>query len=221
MTDTTFGNAPTSPPSEDTSAWEARIKEARRKGDPAETIVIATAAADAIEQRMEGRNALSESDTSALKAVQRFTYNAAADAWPGWQTDGHILDKQHLVTAKGLAERSASLVNKLQLGGIQQATGIWLVAAFDLALGNFDAAATTFPIASQQYQAAQAPGLALLVDGYLVVARGLGARRTRQEITQDLEIVFAQISSGGYEDGNDWIQQLSTALVVFTPTAMS
>ena len=52
---------------------------------------------------------------------------------------------------------------------------------------------------------AKAPGLALLTEGYQVIARG----------GEDLESVCARIVAGGFEDGAEWVEQLRTALKVF------
>jgi hypothetical protein len=202
---------------EEVATWEAQVKEARAKGDPAATLAIAAAAADAIEQQIsqQAKN-WTENERAALTTVKRFTYNSAADAWPGWELDGPSLDPPALSKAKSLAQRSAALTEKLQLGLIQEATGIWLVAAFDLALGSFDSAIDGFSIASQKYSAGSAPGLALLADGYTVIARGLVAGKPREDIAGDLDKIFARISAGGFKDAVFWTDQLSTALSVFS-----
>lgn len=216
MTDITTHHAVTLTLSEQVASWEDRVKNARRKGDPSKTTAIAAAGADAIEQQVKVLANPTEDETRALKAVQRFTYNASADAWPGWQeVEDGSLDRPTLAAAKQLAIHSAELVDTLQLGAVQQGTGTWLVAAFDLALGRFEDALAGFSISTQQYQAANAPGLVLLVEGYSAITKGLLNQHSREAITKDLEAVFDRISSGGYEDGTEWIQQLKTALNVF------
>src|ERR1700721_2548241 len=59
-----------------------RVKELRRAGDLAVLLAAANAAADEIEQRVGER--LDDAERQALTAVRRFTFNAAADCWPGW-----------------------------------------------------------------------------------------------------------------------------------------
>lgn len=217
MANSTTGNTPTLSLSEQVSTWEAQVKEARGKGDPAATIAIATAAADAIEKQINQQaDNWTEDERAALTTVKRFTYNSAADAWPGWELDGPCLDPPALVTAKSLAQRSLALVEKLQLGTSQEATGIWLVGAFDLALGSFDDAITSFSTASQRWTAGSAPGLALLADGYTVIARGLGAHQPQEDIVGDLDKTIALMSTGGFKDTPFWTQQLRTALSVFS-----
>lgn len=110
------------------------------------------------------------------------------------------MDASTLVTTKTLAQRSAALVGTLQLGAIQEGTGIYLIGALDIAMGNFDDALSGFTTSLQWHQAAPAPGFALLVRGYEVIAEGLRARHSREDINGDLEKVYAQITSGGFKD---------------------
>jgi hypothetical protein len=217
MANSAAGNIPTLNLNEQVSALEAQVKEARGKGDPVATIAIAVAAADAIEQQIDQEaDNWTEDERAALTTVKRFLYSAAADAWPGWELDGLYLDPPVLANAKSLAQRSAALVEKLQLGMSQEATGIWLVGAFDLALGSFDSAITGFSTASQRWTDGSAPGLALLADGYTAIARGLGARQPHEDIAGDLETIVDKISAGGFKDASFWTEQLRTALNVFS-----
>jgi hypothetical protein len=71
-------------------------------------------------------------------------------------------------------------------------------------LGKRPQALSTFAAARDFFLVAKAPGLALLTEGYLVIARG-GA---------DLETVCARITAGGFEDGAEWVEQLRTAMKV-------
>jgi hypothetical protein len=185
-----------------TSAQQ-RVKELRKSesGDLAALLAAAEAAADAIERRVgEGSTDL---EREALIAVKRFTYNAAADCWPGWSVPAAAQDPQILAAGLKLAQRSHGLVVKLGLGPIQEGTGTWLVGAFELALSRYEEAREAFAHARESYIAAKAPGLALLTEGYLAIVHG------------DVEAVCARIAAGGFEDGPEWIEQLRTAAKVF------
>jgi hypothetical protein len=93
MANSTTDNIPTLSLSEQVSTWEAQVEEARGKGDPAATVAIAIVAADAIEQQTDQQaDDWTEDERAALATVKRFTYSAAADAWPGWELDGPSLD---------------------------------------------------------------------------------------------------------------------------------
>ena len=183
----------------------ARIAELRQSGDLGALISAAEAAADAIERRVVVGAALSDADQQALLAVKRFTYNAAADCWPGWSVSDVAADTRHLEAAFVLAQRSLGLVRRLSLGPLQEGTGLWLVGAFELALGKRAEASATFAAARDLFLVAEAPGLALLTEGYVVIAHG----------GEDLESVCARIAAGGFEDGAEWVEQLRTALKIF------
>ncbi|MDH2383784.1 hypothetical protein [Bradyrhizobium sp. CER78] len=188
---------------------ETRVKALRGTGDDAALLAAARDAADEIERHPGSP----DSDrTEALKVAQRLTFNAAADCWPGWSVSDRPIDPDHLLAARELAERSLRLVERLELGPMRVATGIWLVGAFDLALGRYDEASRLFGDARGQYGAANAPGLVLLVDGYSAIVRHVGKRTAGGN---DLDQVCARIAAGGFKDGDEWIAQLRTALEVF------
>jgi len=178
------------------------LRQMRQLRDLSELAAAAGTAADAIEGRA-GEGA-TEADRQALLAVKRFTYNVAADCWPGWSVPAAPPDPGVLAAGMDLARRSLGLVRKLGLGAIQEGTGIWLVGAFELALGRSAEACATFAAAREQL-AGQAPGLVLLTEGYIEIARGGG----------ELEAVCAKIAAGGFEDGAEFVQQLRTASQVF------
>lgn len=188
---------------------ETRVKALRGAGDDAALLAAARDAADQIERHP---GAPDSDRTEALKVAQRLTFNAAADCWPGWSVSDRPIDPDHLLAARELAERSLRLVEKLELGPLRVATGIWLVGAFDLALGRYDEASRLFADARGRYGAANAPGLVLLVDGYAAIVRQVGNRPANGD---DLDQVCARIAAGGFKDGDEWIAQLRTALEVF------
>jgi hypothetical protein len=186
---------------------EAQVNGVRRTHDHAALIAAANAAADEIEHRVgEDRGTV---EREVLRSVRRFTFNAAADCWPGWTDSGAPPDTRNLSGGLALARRSADLTVSLGLGRIQEGTGIWLIGAFELALGRYTEAAGTFESAREHYNAANAPGLALLTEGYsAIVRRSAGG-------PDDLDDVCARIAAGAFEDGPEWIEQLRTARKVF------
>ena len=191
---------------------QERIRELRRAGDLVALLAAATAAADEIEHRIgEGR---SDAEREALLAVKRFSFNAAADCWPGWSVSDIPPDTQNLLIALELARRSARITKQLDLGPIQEGTGAWLCGAFELALGRYTEAADTFAVAHQHYIAAPAPGLALLVEGYKAILRQVAGHQVPAG-GEDLDQINARIAAGDFEDGAEWIEQLQTAQRVF------
>jgi hypothetical protein len=184
----------------------------RRQGNPVAVLPVAIAAADTTEQRVAESPTGNEETHAALMAVKRFTYNVAADCWPGWSTTSPPIDRPELESALHLAERSFQLVTTLGLGGIQQGTAQWLVGAFHLALGDHAGAVGLFTDARKNYAAANAPGLVLLTEGYLAITRQLSAGSD----DSDLSRVCAELRAGNFEDAEEWIVQLRTALEVFS-----
>jgi hypothetical protein len=189
-----------------------RVNELRRAGDPAALLAAANAAADEIEQRVG--EPLNDAKRQALTAVRRFTYNAAADCWPGWSVPDKPPDTRNLSVALELAQRSARLVKKLGLGSLQEGTGTWLCGAFDLALGKHADASSAFAVARQHYIAGRAPGLVLLMEGYIAIVSQIAGHQVAAD-GEDLHQISARIAAGGFEDGAEWIEQLRTALKVF------
>ncbi|WP_420968986.1 hypothetical protein [Bradyrhizobium sp. B120] len=188
---------------------EARVKALRGVGDDTALLAAARDAADQIERR---RGTQDGNEREALMMAQRWTYNAAADCWPGWSVSDKPIDQDNLLAARELAERSLALVRGLGLAPLREATGVWMVGAFDLALGRYDDASRLFRDARQLYVAASAPGLVLLVDGYAAIVRRIGKQPADGN---DLDQVCARIAAGGFKDGDEWIAQLRTALEVF------
>ncbi|WP_456822954.1 hypothetical protein [Bradyrhizobium sp. USDA 4502] len=181
----------------------------RGAGDDAALLAAARDAADQIER---GCGARDGDARDALMMVQRWTFNAAADCWPGWSVSDKPINQDNLLAARELAERSLALVRSLGLAPLREGTGVWMVGAFDLALGRYDDASRLFRDAREQYVAASAPGLVLLVDGYAAIVRQIGKRAADDD---DLDRICARIAAGEFEDGNEWIAQLRTALEVF------
>lgn len=188
------------------------VTEARRAGDSTTLLATTEAAATEIERRAgEGHSPV---EREALIAARRFTFNAAADCWPGWSTPETPPDTQVLLRALELAKRSLGLVNRLGLGRVPEGTGTWLVGALELALGRHGAAYSAFTLAREHYMMAKAPGLVLLTEGYIALLCQIAGPRI-PPWGEDLEQVCARIAAGGFEDGASWIEQLHTARSVF------
>jgi len=198
------------------SKLRERIKELRRAGDLLDLLAAAEAAADEIEGRVGEywNDAGNDAGREALLAVKRFTFNASADCWPGWSVPDKAPNREVLVRALELAKRSTGLVKKLGLGRVQEGTGVWLSGAHELALGRHTDAHSAFTLARQHYIAAQAPGLALLTQGYIAIVCQIAPDQV-PACAEDLDQVCARISAGGFDDGAEWIEQLRTARKAF------
>jgi hypothetical protein len=193
---------------------EQRVGELRKAGDHVALLAAAREAADEVERHIDGANP-DESQRNALMVVQRLTYNAAADCWPGWSIPSEPPDRHLLVAARELAQRSADIVERLGVGRQRQGTGIWLCGAFDLALGRYEDASSHFAVAREHYVAADAPSQALLMEGYSAIVQQISGGGSSGEGSA-LDLVCARISAGEFKDGGAWVAQLRTALAAFT-----
>ena len=196
------------------AALGERVKALRKEGDLAALLATAREAADEVERRISEAKG-SEEQREALMAVQRWTYNAAADCWPGWSIPGEPPDPRLLEAARELARRSEGIVERLGAGRHREGTGTWLIGAFDLALGRYKDASHHFAVAREHYLAANAPLSALLAEGYVAIV----AQIDKGGVSVDgsaLDQVCDRISAGDFKDGAAMIAQLRTALAAFT-----
>ena len=191
---------------------QERIKELRRAGDLVALLAAAKAAAGEIERRVG--ESLDDEARQALLTVRRFTFNAAADCWPGWSVRDKPADTpedtRNLLAALELAQRSVRFSKKLGLDPVHEGTGVWLCGAFELALGRYAEASSAFALARQQYIEGKAPGLVLLTEGYIAILRQAAGDKISAG-GDDLPKVIAKIEAGGFEDGAEWVEQLLTA----------
>jgi hypothetical protein len=193
---------------------EQRVKELRKAQDKGALLAAAREAADEVERRIVGTS-LDESQRNALMAVQRLTYNAAADCWPGWSVPSEPADPQVLVDARELAQRSSDIVERLDVGRLRQGNGTWLCGAFDLALGKYDEASRAFAVANEHYVAADAPSPALLMEGYLAIVQQLSKGGAAGQGSA-LDQVCARITASEFKESAAWVAQLRTALAAFS-----
>lgn len=193
---------------------EQRVKDLRKADDKAALLAAAREAADEVERRIDGTYP-DESQRNALMAVQRLTYNAAADCWPGWSIPTGPSDPRMLMAARELAQRSSDIVDRLGVGRLRQGNGRWLCGAFDLALGRYEDASRAFAVAHEHYVAADAPSPALLMEGYLAIVQQISKGGTSGEGSA-LDQICARIAASGFKEGAAWVAQLRTALAAFT-----
>ena len=71
-----------------------------------------------------------------------------------------------------------------------------------------------YRVARRHYIAAKAPGLVLLMEGYIAIVRQITGDQIPAD-GEDLHQITARIAAGAFEDGAEWIEQLRTALKVF------
>jgi len=194
-----------------------RVKALRKEADLAALLAAARDGADEVERRL-GDVKDNEEQREALMAVQRWTYNAAADCWPGWSVPSQPSDPRMLAEARKLAQYSSDIVERLDLGRQRQGNGIWLIGAFDLALARYEDASHHFAVARAHYLAADAPLSVLLAEGYLAIVQQMDKGGVSGQ-SAALDQVCDRISAGDFKEGAAMIAQLRTPLPAFLPSA--
>src|ERR1700678_127085 len=84
---------------------EKRVNELRRAGDAAALLSAARDAADQVEHRVTDPPGDDE-QREALMVLQRLTFNAAADCWPGWDPSKEAPSSHRILAARELTQYS-------------------------------------------------------------------------------------------------------------------
>jgi len=152
---------------ETVTALEATVKAARKAGDVAALLPLA---ADSIAQLESLVATVTDpaDQKSALSLARRIAYNAAADAFSGWEVPPPARTEAELLAARALATTCADLDIRIAASPKHHANSSWLIGAMDLALGHREAAVTAFRKAETLF--AEAPEMAMLNAGYRAIA---------------------------------------------------
>lgn len=195
---------------------EREVNEARKKGDIPSLIEVASAAMDKLEAAAgTSSGTLDEDQSLALRAAKRIGYNVAADVWPGWEVATPARSDAELQSAQTLAQRSCTLVDKLNQGAVEHGTAIWLIGALYLARGMHEEALEAFRAAAGFY--ADAPALKILSEGYMAIVRE-SLSITPAKGKAEFDSVIARLDELSSEDGNIFRDQLLVARQVFATT---
>ena len=160
------------------------------------------------------RKSAAESNEDKIRELKKLgkiiAFNTAANCWPGWGDPGIIIEEAHLRDGIKLANQSRDLVQELALGPREQGTAHWLVGALELAAGRFGAARVAFEQAEQVFLTANATSLALMVRGYIALARKADPQ-SRPEGVDMLSETLARLRAEGSKDAIFFADQLATA----------
>ncbi len=183
--------------STETAELDLAVRLARQAGDISALLHIARDAIDRLEAL---------ADTQALQAARRIGYNAAADAWPGWELPAPPRSAAELAAGQELARRCASLTERLDEDALKRGNAAWLVAAFDLARGDA-ASLAGFREAAELFEGL--PVMKLMAEGYAAIAA--------ERFAPDFTAVIAGLEAIGGEDATGMRDQLLVARQVFCP----
>ena len=145
--------------------------------------------------------------------ARSIAYNLASYTWPGWDELGIKLDASQI--AQGLDAAAAAVRLSAELGqdALHQSRGLWMLAAHQLAASDLPAAAGNFKHAADLARTAQAPGEALLSEGFVALAGLLAAPNNAAAEARCADV---KRRLAGEKDGRFFIEQLDTARRVFS-----
>jgi tetratricopeptide (TPR) repeat protein len=146
-------------------------------------------------------------------AAKGFAYNFASFAWIGWgEPDIEITRADHYA-GRDAARVNLRLAIELKRGNLPTSRAYWLVGAYHMADGKYDPAIDNFEQGIIFAKQADAIVDELLNHGYILVTKMLTSpddSNIREDYDR-LKDAFREV-----EHGEDFIQQLDTALSVFT-----
>ncbi len=186
-----------SPVDIETAELDLAVRLARQAGDIPALLHIARDAIDRL-QALGG--------ATALQTARRIAYNAAADAWPGWEFPPPARTEAELAAAQDLARRCAALTERLEEDALKRGNAAWLVGALDLARGDAAAASAGFREAAELFDGL--PEMKLMAEGYTAIAA---------KAAPDFAGAIAGLEAIGTEDATGLREQLLVARQVFDP----
>ncbi len=193
-------------PLEVAAELDLALRLVRKAGDIPALLAQAADAINTLEQQAAAADLAEADRTPLLQTARRIGYNAAADAWPGWENPAPPRTKSELVAAKTLALRTAALSRRLGEDDFKLGNAAWLIGACELALGDAAAALAAFRASADHFK--DHADMRLLAAGYAAIARGYG---------DELSEAIARLDALGTEDATELAAQLRVAKAVFRP----
>ncbi len=140
-------------------------------------------------------------------------YDFASYVWTGWDEPGITITAADHAAGFDAARVNLRLAVELERGDLPTSRAHWMVGAYYLEDGAFDKAIESFEESMNYAKKADAQADEMLNQGYILVARLLASPDddNAQEEYKRLKASFKTI-----ENGEDFIQQLETALKVFS-----
>lgn len=155
-------------------------------------------------------------DTALAKGLKdrarTVAYNLASYTWPGWDEPGIKLDPSQIAQGLDAAAVAVRLSAELGQDALHQSRGYWMLAAHQVAAGDLPGAAGNFKNAAELARTAQAPGEALLSEGFAALT---GLLASPNDAAAEARFVDVKRRLANEKDGRFFIEQLDTARRVF------
>ncbi len=146
-------------------------------------------------------------------AAKGFAYNFASFAWIGWNEPGLEITSADHAAGFDAARVNLRLAIELERGDLPASRAYWLLGAYQLADGDYVQAINNFDQGIVFAKRGNAAVDELLNHGYILLAKMLSSPEDAnlRQAYENLKVAFREV-----EHGDDFIQQLDTALEVFT-----
>jgi len=150
---------------------------------------------------IEQDNATAEQLRGTAKAI---SYNLGSFCWPGWVEPGIEIGKKECAFGHDAAKCNLRLAIELKRPPKAIGNAYWLVAAYELANCDFEAAGKTFDTAHTTFGDEHA--MALMAGGYRELAKHLHSNSNASQLESAKSALLAE----GSDDGKAFAEQLTT-----------
>lgn len=148
-----------------------------------------------------------------LKGQARaIAYNLASYTWPGWEEPGIEMGEAEIAQGLDAAVAAARISRELGLDALHQSRSDWMLAAQQMAAGDFARASGNFKTAAELARSAGAPGEALLSEGFACLVSLLASP---DDPAAEARFMAVKRDLSDEKDGHFFIDQLQAARRVF------
>lgn len=149
-------------------------------------------------------------------AAGRIAFNLASSTWPGWNEPGIVISEAQRKVGQEAARFALSTSEELNAGPGPLANGYWMLAAHQLAAGEYREAVASFRRAALFGRAADDRGTELVSEGFVSITQivaGIDPDDARSRLAEVRAALNAEL-----EDPEFWTDQFDTAWQVFVET---
>lgn len=142
-------------------------------------------------------------------------YDLGSFTWPGWDEPGIVIGPSDLAIGREAAKANLRLAGELERGDLPLSRAYWLVAAHDLAAGDYGSARAAFQRSADLARSAGEDAEALMSAAYVRVAEALADPADEKKLAAVAE---ADEKIGSVDGGKEFQGQVPTALRIFLDT---
>lgn len=145
--------------------------------------------------------------------AKTIAYDLSANTWPGWGDEGVIISKAEMYAGLHAAKLNLTLATELNKPKDKVSIAHWLLGAHYLADKNYAESANSFSVAINISSELNDHTSMQLNSGYLAITKILsGDNEGKTALTKAIN----ELEAIGSKDSEFYIQQLNTALKIFS-----